>query len=400
MARQRKLPTGMWKRGNVYYARFRANGRSVTKRMSTDYKAACDILAELKAKASRADFGLIDNDCKWDDLKALFLRWAKQETKVAGLYKKHLERFERYQPVRTIRQIDTDYVLGYRDWRRINAERDGYKVVSAQTINYEVTTLKNMLNKGVEWRKLGDNPIAKLKRLDDDKAYKERRALTVEEVAALLKASPAKLQTIWRLFLATGLRRSELVSLEFAHIDFDRRCLTVTAENAKAGKAREIPLDDESLAAITELHAAADKREPGKETNKKNFSRDLVFVNRFGHGYGHTLLRMFYYYAQKAGIKDAKHGGSVDLHSLRGTFATLAIANGASPKDVQEILGHSTLEMTMRVYTKTTERSKRAAIGAIPFLKVSAPGHVLSINGSTEPPVIKPDSRAEKRQIS
>ncbi len=72
----------------------------------------------------------------------------------------------------------------------------------------------------------------------------------------------------------------------------------------------------------------------------------------------------------------------MDIHSLRVTFTTLAIENGASPKAVQDILGHSTLAMTMAIYAKATERSKREAIDALPFASTSAPAHVISVQNA------------------
>jgi hypothetical protein len=51
----------------------------------------------------------------------------------------------------------------------------------------------------------------------------------------------------------------------------------------------------------------------------------------------------------------------------------------ASPKAVQTILGHATLDMTMRVYAKATDRSMRDAINALPFATATAPDHVLTI---------------------
>ena len=86
MARTKKLPPGMCKRGCTYYARFRHAGRYVRKRLSSDFKAACDILAELRARASRGDFGLVDNDYRWADLKVEFLRWAKQALREPEAY--------------------------------------------------------------------------------------------------------------------------------------------------------------------------------------------------------------------------------------------------------------------------------------------------------------------------
>lgn len=49
-------------------------------------------------------------------------------------------------------------------------------------------------------------------------------------------------------------------------------------------------------------------------------------------------------------------GGSIELHSSRGTLTTLALEGGVRPKGIQAILGHSTLTMTMAVYAKATDR--------------------------------------------
>ena len=60
-------------------------------------------------------------------------------------------------------------------------------------------------------------------------------------------------------------------------------------------------------------------------------------------------------------------------------FRSRLLEYGANPKAVQAILGHSTLAMTMDVYAKATERSKRAAISVLPFAKASGPDHVLDL---------------------
>ena len=61
------------------------------------------------------------------------------------------------------------------------------------------------------------------------------------------------------------------------------------------------------------------------------------------------------------------------------TYTTMAIGNGADPKSVQDILGHSTLALTMNTYTKATNSGKRHATAAIPFATMSGPEHVIAI---------------------
>jgi hypothetical protein len=73
----------------------------------------------------------------------------------------------------------------------------------------------------------------------------------------------------------------------------------------------------------------------------------------------------------------------VDLHSLRRTFATNLIESGADPKSVQELLGHETLDMTMRLYAKIKGRgTKRSAIGRLSYGQGAlVPEHVLPYPG-------------------
>ena len=60
----------------------------------------------------------------------------------------------------------------------------------------------------------------------------------------------------------------------------------------------------------------------------------------------------------------------------------MTLENGASPKAIQAILGHSTLAMTMGVYAKATDRGKRDAVGALPFASMSAPEGVLTMQNA------------------
>jgi hypothetical protein len=58
---------------------------------------------------------------------------------------------------------------------------------------------------------------------------------------------------------------------------------------------------------------------------------------------------------------------------LRVTFATEAIASGADPKSVQELLGHKTLDMTMRIYAKMRGATKRQAVAGLRYGSGSQP---------------------------
>jgi len=377
MSRQRKLPPGMWQRGDVYYARFRANGRDVRKRLSSDFRVACELLRELRARADKADFGLVDNDYKWAALKEEFLKWAKQAVRDWKNYRQDLVKFEEYVTINSVREIDRPLIIGFRQWR-LDQE------VTPRTINRQVGTIHNMLGKGVEWRRIGWNPVAGIKPLPHDKPKKKRRSLLLAEVRAILAASPDCLKPVWLTYMTTGVRRSELVGLTFYNIDFERKVMTIPASMSKNHKEREIPLDDEVVAIMARLRDEAKHRKPvpgltAAQTAQQaaRFSKDHVFVSKANTPLRNNLLKRFYAVCKRAGIEDAIPGGSMDIHALRVSFITLALEHGGNPKAIQMIVGHSSLEMTMNVYAKATDKSKREAVAALPFTKVSAPAHVI-----------------------
>ena len=397
MGRPRKLPPGMVKRGQTFYSAFRSGGRSVKKRLSTNFRAACEMLTELRSRADKGDFDLVDNDYPWADLKAEFLKWARQSVRRPQEYTADLTRLESFTAITSVRQITPAFVIGYRDWRLGQFVQSRRKTangqpahldrkVSPRTINREVGTLHNLLAKAVQWKRIGSNPIKDVKPLRHDAPCKERRPLEAGEVDRLFDTSPDYLRPVWRMFMSTAIRRSELVGMRFADIDFERQTVTIRASTAKNHKAREIPLDDTMLAMLAELRGQAKDRRPVDHPKPAQsarqaaaFSREHVFVTRANTPLKNNLLDRFYAVCAKAGIDDGHPGGSVDLHSLRVSCATLMLQGGANPKDVQAILGHSTLALTMKVYAKATERGKRSAIGALPFATVSRPKHVVSV---------------------
>jgi len=375
-----KLPDGMMKRGPTYYACFRSHGKLVRKRLSRNLRTAKQLLHDLRGRYERAGHGFITNDLSWDDLMKRFLEWAEQSSRMVQEYRRDLSKFEAYAEMFSVRQITPEYIIGYRSWRLVQKRRgaDHGRSISPRTVNREVATLKSMLNKGVAWKIIGSNPLASIKDLDNDEPTKMRRALTIEEIQRLLAASPPWLRSVWRLFMTTGIRRDELINLRFDDIDFARRMIHIPA-TSKNHRTRDIPLDDEAVQILTELRNASKDRSPidGKtravtQRQHENLSRDHVFVTNANTPLRNNLLRSFYECCKRAGIVDGKPRGAVDIHSLRGTFATLAIDHGASPKAVQSILGHSSLELTMNIYAKANDHAKRSAIAALPFASLNA----------------------------
>jgi len=176
--------------------------------------------------------------------------------------------------------------------------------------------------------------------------------LTEEDVDRLLAApaaSPvaesARDQAMLELLYATGMRVTELVSLDLEDLDFDGaavRCF------GKGGKERMIPLHEQAIEAVGAY------LDSGRPEPKDKASQTAVFLNRRGA----RLTRQGFWlvlknYARRAGLE-----GKITPHTLRHSFATHLLRGGAQLRHVQELLGHSSITTT-QVYTHLTSEHVR-----------------------------------------
>lgn len=166
--------------------------------------------------------------------------------------------------------------------------------------------------------------------------------LSVEEVDRLIaavnldsafgKRDRAMLETLYGL----GLRVSELVSLRISSIWTEQGFVSVIG---KGDKQRLVPLGGMARDAIRDY---LEVRGPAADRE----SSDILFLNRFGRALTRVaVFKMIKAYAVKAGISK-----EISPHTLRHSFATHLIENGADLRAVQEMLGHESI-LTTEIYT-------------------------------------------------
>ena len=166
--------------------------------------------------------------------------------------------------------------------------------------------------------------------------------LSVEEVDRLIaavdldsafgKRDRAMLETLYGL----GLRVSELVSLRISSIWTEHGFVSVIG---KGDKQRLVPLGGMARDAIRDY---LEVRGPAADRE----SSDILFLNRFGRALTRVaVFKMIKAYAMKAGISK-----EISPHTLRHSFATHLIENGADLRAVQEMLGHESI-LTTEIYT-------------------------------------------------
>lgn len=153
-----------------------------------------------------------------------------------------------------------------------------------------------------------------------------------------------------RLMLALmaygGLRRSELLGLEWDDVDLAGRLLRV--RKAKGGRQRTIPIHPALAPLFAEYYAT---RVP--------LSGQAVFVGVQGNPLKETQFsQLFRHYVEASGVNERKH---VTPHTLRHVFASELLRAGANLRQIQELLGHKHLDSTQR-YTRVNAHELRGAI--------------------------------------
>ena len=177
------------------------------------------------------------------------------------------------------------------------------------------------------------------------------KVMTVEEINNLLNQNLTKLhRVIVELLYGCGLRVSELVNLKITDYDLKAKYLECTG---KGSKDRIIPLGKKAIEAIKNYL-------PEREytLQKYNLKSNILLINEKGK----TVNRQeVYTFIHEQGKKLHK---SISPHTLRHTFATLLIENGADLRVVQELLGHSNVSTT-QLYTHISKKRLKEVYFAI-----------------------------------
>ena len=207
---------------------------------------------------------------------------------------------------------------------------------TARTKAHYLTVLNSFYKYLVFTDKLKNNPCYGIKSPKLEK--KLPTYLTNEEIDKLLnmrltKPVDYRNKAMLELIYATGARISEITNLELNQIDYDECVIRVTG---KGKKERIIPFGDASSKALKEYI------ENYRVFLIKNDTCNYVFINKNGMKISRQMVfKILKSLAKKAGIEK-----EVSPHTLRHSFATNLLNNGADLRIIQELLGHENLETT------------------------------------------------------
>jgi site-specific recombinase XerD len=271
-----------------------------------------------------------------------------RSAKTAENYRHYLERFIEYASDITVEEITSEILRKYRLWLNRYTNDNGDDLATI-TQAYHLIALRGFLGY-LSKRDITSLPPDKVEL--PKFARKQVTFLHYDEVERMLDAVPSedteqstRDRAILELLFSSGLRVSELVGLNRGHVNTDRREFMV---RGKGQKDRPIFI---SKRAADMIKAYLAYRLDNLPPLFLSYSRNNVVSTsgNYRRLTSRSIQRIIEKYAKLAGI--TKH---VSPHTMRHSFATDLLMNGADIRSVQAMLGHSNIATT-QVYTHVTD---------------------------------------------
>jgi integrase/recombinase XerD len=221
--------------------------------------------------------------------------------------------------------------------------------LSPKSITRKLSTIRSFHHYLMTEKLIDDNVILKIPKPKTDKSLPT--VLTPSETAKLIDAAGGdtlldlRNAALLELAYGAGLRVSELLDLDVADVHLNRGLVSVTG---KGSKERIVPIGEQAKAA---LRAYMESSRPLLKPTQKN----VLFVNKNGG----RLSRVGFFKIVVALAKKAGLDKEVSPHTLRHSFATHLLENGADLRSVQELLGHEDI-LTTEIYTHISKPHLKA----------------------------------------
>ncbi len=267
--------------------------------------------------------------------------------KTIANYHHYLMRLDEFHPELKVKEITKELVRKWRLWLNRYIDEHGGNL-SKSTQNYHLIALRSYL------RFLAQTDVTALSSDKVELAKTNRKQVTFlsnEEVLRLLEQPDTSKnvglrdRAILELLFSSGLRVSELVSLNRDHINLKRREFSI---RGKGEKDRPVFISEIAAKSI-ELYLSQRSDNTQHLFIHYSGTKNLTNAGSYLRLTTRSVQRLIKKYALQAGI--TKH---VTPHTMRHSFATDLLMNGADLRSVQGLLGHSNISTT-QIYTHVTD---------------------------------------------
>jgi integrase len=340
----------VYRRGKTWWYVFEYGGRKIQESSGFRNKTAA-MRAEAKRKIDlmerRAGFTKPKPIPKFDDFSKEFLELSKQQHRpnTYGLHTWNLKTLKRFFGGKYHDEITTEMVENFKCSRKNEARqkaKDG-RLVTGTTVNRALETLKAVFYHAERMGYQVKNPVVGVAMFRQP--VDAMRVITFDEQRTYMAEGSQPLHDIAKIMLDSGMRPEEVFRIEIENIDFKQRTIFNPFGKTKAAR-RLIPMTDDVYAVLKSRVKDADSlATPFVFPSPLNVQKPIGSVKK-----AHRAA------ARRAGIK-----GSFRLYDLRHTFATRAAAANMSLPTLAAILGHTSIQMTMR-YVHPAAEEKRLAM--------------------------------------
>lgn len=271
-----------------------------------------------------------------------------------------------------IDQINSLQILNFLEELQKNGARSDGKSggLSSGTIQYYHRILRNIFKRAVEWQVIKTSPAEHVKKPKNE--AKKASVYTVEQVHELMeyiRNEDMKWKMIVTLAITTGMRRGEIIALEWQHFDLEKgklyvqQTLTYTKEDGHLFKA---PKTKNSIRTLSLSPDIVDQLKKYKQIKNREKIRNgdswqggehfLLFSTDVGKPMHPSSITSWW--SKKLKKYKLPH---ISFHQLRHTSATFLINQGVHMKTISARLGHSKIGTTMDIYGHALESADEAA---------------------------------------
>ena len=292
----------------------------------------------------------------FDKLAIKYVEWAKGEKKSwkndQSLYLNHIKPALGNVPIKDISMIHLEKLK-----RNLQTKKGRYgKKLSDATIKHCLVLVRQMFNRAISWRMYqGTNPVTatarenrKFLKTADNKRVRFLSREEADHLLGELKSRSRPLHDICQLSLYTGMRMGEIFNLNWNDVDVEHGRISI--KDTKSGESRSAHITHP----LAKLFQQIKKNAPA--------AKGLIFEDRNGRKI-REISNVFDRVTEKLGLnKDVTdRRDKVVAHTLRHTFASWLAMQGEPIITIQKLMGHSSLEMTLR-YAHLSPSHELAAV--------------------------------------
>ena len=291
-------------------------------------KDAEEYVTRLKAEAYEAARTGIPREHTWQEAVVQYLEDSVDKRSLRD-DKDHLKQLDPYLRGKRLQDITIEAL------RPFILKRKQDDQVANATVNRALEIVRRILYLARdEWGWI--TRVPKIRMLKEPK--RRVRFLKEQEADRLIKALPEHLVPIVRFALATGCRMREILHMEWARVDFDRRVAWLDPGTTKNGDGRGVPLNRDAILALRSVQ---------DQHRRWCFTYQGRRMDAIGSAWKRSLRR--------AGIENFR------FHDLRHTWASWHVMNGTSLQELMELGGWKSYEMVLRYAHLAPEHLSHAA---------------------------------------